>query len=234
MMKKILIALLLVVVVIGGGVVYMASNAGKLIQQAVLDYGPKVIGAKIDLAGVDVDFWGGTASIKGLVIHNPDGFKSAHALKIDSLDVGIDLGSLTSDVIRISQVRMEGANVIYEIGTKGNNISRLQKNVDAYVQSLGLEENEDESTAKFQIDHVYINKTKVKLATDLLGGKGAGVTLPDIHLKDIGQSGDGASLSDVMKKILGAINGGLGKAMTTDMIKNTVKGVGDKLKGLLK
>lgn len=233
-MKKVLIGLLLVVLVVAGGIIYLASNAGSLIREAVLTHGPKVIGADIELEGVDVSFLSGTASINGLVIHNPKGFKSSHALKIDSLDVKIDLSSLTSGMIRISEVRMDGANLIYEIGTKGNNIHKLQKNVDAYVQGLELAENNDESTTKFMIDDIYINATKVKLATDLLGGKGAGLTLGDIHLTDIGKGADGATLSDVMKKILGALNSGLGKVVTTGMIKNTVKGVGDKLKGLFK
>ena len=46
--------------------------------------------------------------IRGLVIGNPDGFESDHAFSLDRIGLVIDTGSITSDVIRIKQVLVEG------------------------------------------------------------------------------------------------------------------------------
>ncbi|TPD61818.1 hypothetical protein [Emcibacter nanhaiensis] len=230
-MKKVVIGLIVILLVILGGVFYIGSQAGSIIQKGVVKYGPEVTQTPIALEGVDVSFLAGTAGLSGLVVGNPPGFKSDHAFKVGSVNVAMDVMSVTSDIIHIKEVRIDGADLIYELGSKGNNISKLQKNVQDYMAKFG---SSDESAKSFVIDDIYITGTKVQLATDLLGGKGTGLTLPDIHLEDIGKEGDGASGAEVMNKVLGAVNSGLGKIITKDVIKDKLEDVGSKLKGLIK
>jgi len=234
-MKKILIGLVVIILIIVGIAIYGASQSGSLIKQAVLEYAPKATGADVTLDKVSVSLMGGSAGLSNLVVGNPAGFKSDHAFKVGNMDVKIDLSSLTGDVIRIKEVQINGADLIYEIGTKGNNISKIQKNIEAYSQSLGLDTTaESESEAKFIVDHIYITGTKVKLSSDLLGGKAAGLTLPDIHLKNIGSEDKGATAGEVGSAVFGAVNKGLSKIVTKDMIGNTLKGAKDKLGDLFK
>jgi uncharacterized protein involved in outer membrane biogenesis len=233
-MKKILIGLLVILLIVGGVVIYGASQSGTLIREAVLDYAPPATGAKVSLDKVDVAILGGSAGISNLTVGNPKGFKSDYAFKVANMAVKIDMASLTGEVIRIKEIRIDGADLIYELGTKGNNISRIQKNIEKYTQSLGLETSESESEAKFIVDHIYITGTKVKLATDLLGGKGAGLTLPDIHLKNIGTEDKAATAGEVGSAIFGAVNKGLSKVITKDMLNNTLKGVKKKLGSIFK
>ncbi|VAV91028.1 hypothetical protein MNBD_ALPHA02-964 [hydrothermal vent metagenome] len=233
-MKKILIGLLVILLIVGGVVIYGASQSGALIRKAVLDYAPPATGAKVSLDKVDVAILGGSAGISNLTVGNPKGFKSDYAFKVANMAVKIDMASLTGEVIRIKEIRIDGADLIYELGTRGNNISRIQKNIEKYTQSLGLETSESESEAKFIVDHIYITGTKVKLATDLLGGKGAGLTLPDIHLKNIGTEDKAATAGEVGSAIFGAVNKGLSKVITKDMLNNTLKGVKKKLGNIFK
>ncbi len=233
-MKKILIGLLVILLIVGGVVIYGASQSGTLIREAVLDYAPPATGAKVSLDKVDVAILGGSAGISNLTVGNPKGFKSDYAFKVANMAVKIDMASLTGEVIRIKEIRIDGADLIYELGTKGNNISKIQKNIEKYTQSLGLETSESESEAKFIVDHIYITGTKVKLATDLLGGKGAGLTLPDIHLKNIGTEDKAATAGEVGSAIFGAVNKGLSKIITKDMLNNTLKGVKKKLGSIFK
>ncbi|VAW00033.1 hypothetical protein MNBD_ALPHA01-2320 [hydrothermal vent metagenome] len=231
-MKKFFIAVLLVLLIVIGLVVYGASQSGTIIREAVLEYAPKATGADVSLDKVNVSLLGGSAGLSNLTVGNPKGFKSDHAFKLGNMDVKIDLGSLTGDIIRIEEIRVDGADLIYEIGTKGNNISRIQKNIEAYTQSLGLESSE--SAAKFIVDNIYITGTKVKLSSDLLGGKGAGLTLPDIHLKNIGTEDKAATAGEVGSAVFGAVNKGLSKVITKDMINNTMKDVKKKLGDIFK
>ncbi|WP_417316944.1 hypothetical protein [Emcibacter sp.] len=231
-MKKVAIGLIVILLIVLGVLFYFGSQASSIIHKAVVEYGPDVTGTSVGLDGVNVSFLGGTAGINGLVVGNPEGFKSAHAFKVGSVDISMDVKSVTSDVIHIREVRIDGADLIYEIGTKGNNIGKLQDNVQKYMSRFG--ESDSESTKKFVIDDIYVTGTRVQLATDLLGGKSTGLTLPDIHLEDIGNDGDGASGAEVMDKVLGAVNSGLSKIVTKDMMNKALKDVGSKLKGLIK
>lgn len=231
-MKKIFIGFLVIFLIIIGVGFYVASKSGAIIRQAVEDYAPEVTGAPVTLANVNVSLLGGTASLNDLTVGNPKGFKSDYAFKVDNMAVTIDLDSLLADVIRIKEVRIVGADLIYEIGSKGNNIKKIQKNIEAYTKSMGLEASDSE--AKFIVDHIYITGTKVKLASDLLGGKGAGLTLPDIHLKNIGTEDKAATAGEVGTAVFSAINKGLGKVVTKDMLKNTVDEVKKKLGNIFK
>ncbi|HEC00691.1 MAG TPA: hypothetical protein ENI91_03260, partial [Sphingomonadales bacterium] len=128
-MKKLLIGLLVILLIVGGVVIYGASQSGTLIREAVLDYAPPATGAKVSLDKVDVAILGGSAGISNLTVGNPKGFKSDYAFKVANMAVKIDMASLTGEVIRIKEIRIDGADLIYELGTKGNNISKIQKNI---------------------------------------------------------------------------------------------------------
>lgn len=232
-MKKIVIGLLVLLLVVTGFVFYGASQSGTYIREAVLAYGPKATRARVELGKVDVAAQEGQAEIAGLVLGNPEGFKSDYAFKVDNVAVKLDLKSLFDEVIRIKEIRIDGADLIYEIGLKGNNIGKIQQNIENYSKSLGLESS-SEDEIKFIVDNIYINGTKVKLATDLLGGKGAGLSLPDIHLKNIGTEDKAATAGEVGKAIFGAVNKGLGKVVTKDMIGKTLGGVKKKLGDIFK
>ncbi len=234
-MKKILIGLVLILVIVAGVVVYGASQSDKIIREAVLEYAPKATKANVTLDKVSVALFGGSAGLSGLTVGNPEGFKSDHAFKVGDVQISLDLKSVMEDVIRIKEIRIDGADLIYEIGTKGNNISKIQKNIEAYTKSLGLpDSSEDSSQAKFIIDHIYINGTKVKVASDLLGGKGAGLTLPDLHLKNIGTEDKPATAGEVGSAVFGAINKSLGKVVTKDMLKNTLDDAKKKIGDIFK
>ena len=253
-MKKILGILIILAVAGAGGMYYLSSNAGGYVKDGVEGYVPPVLGTEVALGGVNLDPGNGFASLQDMMIGNPEGFKSDHLFKMDELQVQMDVGfdNLTSDVIRIKEIRMDGADMIYEIGSNGNNVSKIQENIDAYITSLGIDMGDDSSEKKFIVDDVYINDTNVKLASDLLGGKGVSFPLPNLHIEDIGKRENGAIASDIIKQVFGSISGSVKDVAQGELLKNTVgdvegaaenvvkdledkvgKEVGDKLKGLI-
>lgn len=232
-MKKLLMVVVVLGVLGAGAFFYLSSNAGGLIRDGVVSYTPPVIGAEVELASVDLDPASGTASLNSMVIGNPEGFSSEHLFKMDQFMVKMDtsLDNLTSDVIRISEVRLEGADMIYEIGRNGNNVGKIQENIDAYMADLGLESSEDSET-KFIIDNVYVNGTNVKVASDLLGGRGVGFPLPDLHLSGIGERENGVIASDALKQIFGAISNSVQRVAQSEAIGDllgNVQGAGENV-----
>ncbi len=225
-MKKLLIGILILGGLGAGAYFYLSSNAGNLVKDGVVEYVPPVIGADVQLASVDLNAQAGTASLNGMVIGNTEGFESEHLFKMDQFSMSMDtsLDNITSDVIRIQEVRLEGADMIYEIGTEGNNVGKIQENIAAYIQQLGLD-SDSESEKKFIIDDVYVNGTNVKVASDLLGGRGLGFSLPDIHLQGIGERGNGVIASGALGQGFDAISGKVTEVAQTGVLDDVLGGV---------
>lgn len=248
-MKKAVVVVVAIIAVLAILVGIAASQSGAIIRHAVEEFGPEITGTSVTLSDVNVSLLSGNASIKNLVIGNPKGFKSESAVKVGEVAVSLDVKSLFSDKISIHKILVDGAELTYEVGQGGSNISALQRNIEQRTAAMaGAEETaaaeESEQGANLVIDDVFINGTKVNLVASLLGGKGAGATIPDIHLEDIGKGGEGASPADAAKEIFGAVTKNVGssvaKIVPTNQIKEKVdkavgenlKGVEDKLKGL--
>jgi len=120
-MKKILIGLVVVVVALGGVFYYLASNLDSILEQVIESEGSSALGTEVQVDSVAVDLRGGTATINGFSVANPDGFSSEDMMRFDELHVALDLASLRSDVIRINTIRSTNPYVRFELqGTRSN------------------------------------------------------------------------------------------------------------------
>ena len=240
-MKKIMIILGIVVVVVVVAVVFIGSQSGTIIKHAVEKFGPEITGTEVTLSDVDISLLSGKAAINNLVIGNPKGFKSDSAISIGTVELALDLGSLTSDKIQVNKILMDAAELTFELNnTGGSNISALQKNIEQRTASASGSSTNSGSASSSEsqsmaVDNIYINKTKVNVVASALGGKGTGLVLPDIHMKDIGKSGKGESPAEVANQVFAklskAVIAAVSKELPTDQIKGAVdKALGDKVK----
>lgn len=241
-MKRVAIGLAAVGVILVVGFVILYSSLGTIITQAITTAGPEIIQAKVDLKETVIDASTGKGSLHGLLIGNPEGFKTESAFKMDQVEVTLDTDSITSDIITINKIDIQAPEVTYELGGSGSNINAIQNNVDAFVKKYvedskpGEKSAANEGGTKMVIDHVYVKGGKVNISATLLGGKSMTVPLPDIHLQDIGKKENGATPGEVAKAIISALNKSVLKAVTPlhldkvgDVAGKTVKGVGDTL-----
>ena len=252
-MKRVAIGLAAVGVILVVGFVVLYSSLGTIITRAITTAGPEIIQAKVNLKETVIDASTGKGSLRGLLIGNPEGFKTESAFKMDQVEVTLDTDSITSNIITINKIDIQAPEVTYELGGSGSNIKALQRNVEAFVKkhvgdsTPGEKSAANEGGTKMVIDHVYVKGGKVNISASLLGGKSMTVPLPDIHLQDIGKKGNGATPGEVVKAIISALNKSIlkavaplnldkageiaGKALkgTKDVAEGAVKGVGDTL-----
>ncbi len=235
--------IVLIVVVI---LFYVVSSLDPLIKAAVEKYGSEFTQVEVTLKEADVSVTSGKGALRGLSIGNPQGFKSERAFSLGEISLALDIGTVTQDTIVIKEVVISAPEVTYEIGPQGNNISAIQRNVDA---SLGKgkgkpETNEQKGAAKDEsagpklvIEHLYIRNGKVKVSSTLVQGQKLSALLPEIHLTGIGKKSGGATPGEVIKQVIGAMGQSTTKAVgTLDLGKGAVKkateGVGSALKNL--
>ncbi len=138
-MKKVLL-IVLAVVVVGTGVLAwrVLANLDAIVAALIESEGSKALGTQVSVSGVEIDLRGGAAAIAGLTVANPGGWTAPNAFELDRVSVDIDLASLKTDVIVLSEIDIDETRVAYEMRANGtNNLQELLSGMDS-----GAEEGE--------------------------------------------------------------------------------------------
>jgi len=196
-MKKLSIVVA-VLAIIGGLVYYIAANLDSIVAGLIEEHGSAATRTPVRVAGVSTKLGEASAGISRLTVGNPEGF-AGNAIEMNAFAIKLDAASLTSDVIVIDEIVVDGArlNVIQQ--ANGNNLQQLIRNLD---KGSPADTDEDAGEGK-----------KLIIKRFVLSGAGASltapdfdevreVTLPTITLRNIGQSTNGAVGAEVARQVL--------------------------------
>lgn len=218
-MKKVLIGFGVVLLLVVGGVVFLYSNLGDIIKEAVERFGSEATQATVALDNVDLDVTNGKTALQGFVVGNPSGFKTDSAFELGNIAVQVDTSSLDADTIIINTVQIDGPKVTYEIGDNGSNVDAIKRNVDTYAKQFSSGDSTASSSQdsgpqkKIIIERLTITDGRVNVSAPFLGGKSVGSSLPTITLTDIGKDSGGANPADVIKRVIDEMTKGVGSAI---------------------
>jgi hypothetical protein len=230
------IATVLVLLTIGAGVVSL--SLGKIVKSAVEAEGPRVFGAPVTVGLVTISPWSGRGILHGLVIGNPEGFKSPQAARVASVEVEVKLGSLFTDAVVVERVAVREPELTLEIGPGGSNLEKLQRNAEASAEKYGGAPAPSAGPAKVKsllIRDFSVTGGKVRLsATALGGGQGVTAPLPEIRLTNIGGKGrsPAEAAAQAMRAITGSAQGAVSNIgrKTLDQVRSALgsffKGIG--------
>jgi len=238
--KKVLIGIGVALVVL---IVAVTLFLGPIIKTSVETIGPQVAGVEMTLEKASVNLLTGNVKLKGLIIGNPEGFKTPSLMELGQFVVDLDMASLLTDTIVVKQIHIDGPQITYERGLKASNLSTLQKNL-APAEDASADEPEEKvakakkaPAKKVVIEDFLFENGKVNVSITLAGGKQLTVPLATIHLEDIGKESDGASITEVVNEVFGAITKSVGQAVASsadfagDALKGTGALAGNALKG---
>lgn len=203
---KWLLGIIVVVVIMAVSIVAFSLDA--IVKAGVEKIGPQVTGVDVTLESVKFSLVRGRCILEGLLVGNPDGFKTPSAIELGKLRVVMKPMSVFSDEIQIEEIYINAPQITFEGSRKGSNISKLMEQ----LESGGQEERADPEAGggrKVVIDNVIIENARVKLSMTALDGIVAPVSLPRIHLQDIGKESGGASIAEAASEILGALAGSI-------------------------
>jgi uncharacterized protein involved in outer membrane biogenesis len=227
-MKKLLIrvvfALVILVII---AVVAVGLSLNGAIKKGVETFGPQITKVDVKLDSVSLSLFSGSGAIKGLVIGNPEGYKSPQAMSLGLASVAVSPGSILSDKIVVKSIRIQAPQVTFELGPGGNNLQRIQENLESSTggpadPAKPAEEKtpaESKPGKKLQVDEVIITGGKVTLAAAMLGGKVIEAPLPEIRMSNLGQGPEGITGPELGKQILSQINQGAIKTYTDQLAK---------------
>jgi uncharacterized protein involved in outer membrane biogenesis len=138
--------------------------------------------------------------------------------------VGVNPLSFLSGKIVIRSVRLEAPEITFEGNPfSGNNLNTILKNVNAATKSGGPPaastpaRTAPRPAKKLEVDDVLITGAKVNF-------NGAILSLPDIHLTNLGKGSDGITPAELTRRILDALT-----TATVKAVANTATDVGKDL-----
>ena len=230
MKKWILIPCGLGAVVVGAAAALLVS-INPIIEAGVNKFGPEVTGTHVFLKEADISVFSGEGRLNGFLIGNPKGYDAPHALKVGSMSVALDKGSLADDVIVIKKIAIDSPDIIYELGKKSNNFDDIIKNVEELgaardkaeakqAQAAASGKDAEKPAKKVVIDELVITNGKAAIRMPSLK-LDFQADLPEIRLKDIGREKgqSGVTMAEAAKRVFKAVSGQLGSA-SKEAVKN--------------
>jgi len=233
MKKWLLRGLIVVVVLLVVAVIAVGLFLDGAIKKGVETYGPQFTGVSIKLDGVTVSILSGSGSVKGLVVGNPEGFKTAQAISLGNASLGLSPGSLLSDKVVVKHIRLEAPQITFEGGLRDNNLTKILDNVNAAAGGAGAKPTEPKAAGpgkKLQVDDFLIKDAKVQISLTGMGGRTIPITIPDIHLTNLGTGEQGITAAELTKLVLNEIVAATTKAASSDTVKNLSKEATDAVK----
>lgn len=243
---KVLLAAVLLAVLVG---VLAFVFIGTIVKTGVEKVGPIVTKAPVKLESAAISVVGGSGTLKGFVVGNPEGFKTPQAIQVGTVSVSIAPGSLLREKKHVRSIKVEAPEITYEAGLKGSNIGKLLDNVSGAAKQDEQAPTKEQQTTKtkLQVDEVVITGAKLHVAASVLGSASATLPLPEIRLSNLGQGPDGITPAELSEKVLSAVldtatkviaanAGKLGdgaKALgsgAADQLKKGASGIGDLLR----
>lgn len=226
-MKKILkIAVILVIVLIVVAAVAVHLFLDGAVKKAIERVGPQVTKVDVKLDSVNIVLLSGSGSIKGLVLGNPEGFKSKSSISLGKVSLSLKAMSVLSKKVVIHSIALESPEITFEQSLSGNNLLKLRNNLDS---GGGEKEQakEESSGKKLQVDDFVIKGGKIHVFANLpgLGERSATVPLPIIHVTDLGADSEGITPVELSKRVL--------TVLLEESAKEAAKAVTDLGKGAL-
>jgi hypothetical protein len=217
-------------------------SLGYIIKSTVETVVPKITGTPVKMESFSFSILTGKVKMKNFVVVNPKGFNTEYAFKLGSLYFDINMDTLLSKKIVIDEIRIDGTQIIYELGLNTSNLGEIKSNIDKFVKGDKQKEAKAETSKKtgegkkVQINDFYFNGASVSLSAVLLQGQKTTMPIPDIHLKDMGKEEGGASIGEVANEIFTAIYASISKVAGsgTEVIKDIGNEGWNKVKGIFK
>lgn len=241
MKKIILIVGGVVVVLVIGLVIFLTLSLDSLVKKGVETVGPQITKTQMTLEKAAISLISGSGALHNFVVGNPEGYKTAAAIKVGEASVGVSPSSVLSDKIHVTHVRVVGPEITFEgsLGAK-NNLSKIMENVEAATGGGEAGSKDKPASApaeggkKLQVDDFLISGAKVNVTLTALGGRTLTVSIPDIHFTNLGSGPEGITAGELTKMVLNGINKETFKAVekaVADVGKQAVGAFNDLTKG---
>lgn len=233
-MKNRLVPLLIVALLVFGGLYWLTDNLDEIVADGITQYGSAMTQARVGVERVEIAPSSGKGVISGLLVGNPKGFKTPYAMRVEKIEVEVDVATLAQDVTVIRTLIIDRPDVIYEKSNGSTNFDAIQKNIAAY---LGPAKGGSRGSTRLIVEELTICNANAQASADFMGGKTISIPLPDIALKNVGRARGGVTPGELGQEVTNALKAKLSLAGNFERLKKSTGDALDKagsaIKGLL-
>jgi uncharacterized protein involved in outer membrane biogenesis len=207
-MKKLIIGFsIAIVILVILGVVAVGLFLDTAVKRGVETVGPMLTKVEVKLDSVNLSLLSGGGKLKGLLVGNPSGYKTASAIQVGDASLAIAPSSIFSSKVVIRSINVQAPEITFETDLAGNNLSKIVANLQAATggSSSSAGSADKKAGKKLQVDDFLITGGKIHVSVTALGGHSATVPLPEIHLTSLGQGPDGITAAELTKLVLQAV-----------------------------
>jgi uncharacterized protein involved in outer membrane biogenesis len=216
-MKKFVVRSLLIIVVLvalaGLGTYFFL---GTIIKRGVETIGPKITKTDVKLNSASLSILSGSGKIKGFVIGNPQGFKTPAAISVGTANLSIEPRSLFDNKVIIRDITVDGPEITFETDLTLVNLKKILSNIEEATggssekpassqtnQPAPAQPTESGEGKKLEVDNFLIKNAKVHVSVNapLVGQQTANVSIPEIHLTNMGTNADGITAAQLSKEV---------------------------------
>ena len=242
-LKKIILILVILGVVLGLAAVILAGVfLDKIVKAGIESVAPAITKTTVTVDSVNISALSGSAGINGLVVGNPEGYKSTSAISLGKAAVNVVPKSLLGDKVVIHSVEIRAPEITLEGNPFGkNNLQSILDNVNAMAGSADANKpaaaktsTEKKAAKKLQVDDFLISGAKVTARVTGMEGEPFSVVIPDIHFSNLGTGPDGITALELTQKVIEQISaesiksvGERAKQMAGTAANNLIKGASD-------
>jgi len=226
-MRKLTIRIFIgLVILLTATLVVVGLSLDGLVKRSVETFGPKITKVDVKLDKVSLSLFSGSGVISGLVVGNPEGFKTQQAISVGRASLALSPASLLSSKIVIKSLTLEAPEITLEMGTGGSNLKKILANVNEATGDTKspAKPTSTEPGKKLEVDDFLITGAKLHLGITGLGS--TSVPVPPIHLTGLGTGDAGITAAELTKQVIAAIEqaaaagasqnlGGLTKGLTS-------------------
>jgi uncharacterized protein involved in outer membrane biogenesis len=216
-MKGLKITGIIVAVVIGVFLIIGMTIDG-MVKSGIEDSGSALLKTEVEVDDIDISIFGGSASMDGFNIYNPEGFSDNTAISLKGIEIELDIKSLFSETIIVKRIHVTNPEIFFEQKETRINLRELNNNLNA--------QSEDESEKALIIEKFILEKGKITISSELEKERTVEASIDRIELNNIGKDGS-STVQQALKEILEPIiQNAISEAIKSgllDKLENTVK-----------
>ena len=226
------IVIIAVIAILAGIIIF--ANLNTIARKGIVEVMSYVLKVKVSLKKADIKPFRGKAILEGLVIGNPEGYKTNEAFSVDRVEVTLNIKSFLTDEPTVTLVYVKNPHITLEQGFTGSNLTKLTDNAEQ-IQSTE-EKAPKASNKKIKIDKIVVEGAKVSVSAPILQGKALTIPLPRIEMNDFGGKKGRMTIAQSIKEFFNEIIKAIASAgsgiLPDDLgktLNNSIKGVTNTL-----
>src|SRR5262245_21352420 len=162
--RRTILVLVLLIILGAVGVHFFLDSA---IKKGVETFGPQITKVSVKLDSVSLSLLSGSGKIQGLVVGNPEGFKTPSAISVGTASLALQPRSLLSDKIVVKSIILKAPEITFETDLKNVNLKKILANVEeAAGGAKETKEKEAKPGKKLEVDEFKITGGKVRVSVN--------------------------------------------------------------------